>query len=204
MSRAVSVGKDMHIETARLILRELREDDWPNLVAYWSDPRYQRYYPDIEDVEGAVRDLVGVFVMSQTARPRRTWQLALVSKADGRLIGNCSIRVNEPEWREANIGYELNPRDWGHGFATEAARAILGFGFAELDLHRVWAECVADNAGSVRVLEKLGLRREAHFREHRRYKGRWWDTLIYAILDHEWRSARAEPSPDDTILPSPA
>lgn len=181
----------MRIESERLILREFREADWPDMLAYWSDPRYQRYYPDTEHVERTVRDLVGRLVAAQAEQPRRTWQLAITSQAGACLIGNCGIRVNDPERREANVGYELDPRHWGRGYATEAARAILSFGFDALGLHRVWAECVADNAASARVLEKLGMRREAHFREHQWYKGRWWDTLIYAILDHEWRRPQA-------------
>jgi ribosomal-protein-alanine N-acetyltransferase len=186
----------MRIETERLVLREFRQKDWRDVLAYWTDPRYQRFNPDHEHIEHAVRGLIGRIVTSQTERPRRAWQLAIVHRADARLIGNCGIRVNDPARREANIGYELNPRDWGCGYATEAARAILRFGFDELGAHRVWAECVADNTGSARVLEKLGMRREAHFREHQWYKDRWWDTLIYAILDHEWRRAHPEPLPD--------
>lgn len=177
----------MRNETDRLILREFRDDDWREMLAYWEDPLYQRYNPDLPDRGGFVRDLVGEFVASQAVDPRRKWQLAVVSKADGRMIGNCGIRVNDPELGEANIGYEFNPRAWSNGYATEAAAAIVRFGFEELRLRRVWAECVADNTGSARVLEKLGMRRVAHFRAHRHYKDRWWDTLIYAILDHEWR-----------------
>ncbi len=178
----------MQIETERLILREFRKDDWPELLAYWTDPRCQRFYADIDDVDRTVRDLVDRFVASQTEQPRRVWQLASARRSDGQLIGNCGLRVNDPGRREANIGYELNLRVWGNGYATEAARAMVRFGFAELGLHRVWAECVADNTASVSVLDKLGMRREARFREHRWAKGRWWDTLIYAILDHEWQS----------------
>jgi RimJ/RimL family protein N-acetyltransferase len=184
----------MRIETERLILREFREDDWRHMLAYWSDPRYQRFYPDRDDVERTVRDLADRLIAAQSAEPRRTWQLAIVDKADGRFIGNCGVRVNDPDLREGNIGYELNPIAWGRGYATEAARAILRFGFGALDLHRVWATCVAENTGSAHVLEKLGMRREAHFREHQRFKGRWWDTSIYAILDHEWQSAQARSS----------
>ena len=193
----------MRIETERLVLREFREDDWPDMLIYWTDPRYRRYYPEVADVERAVRDLVGRFVAAQAERPRRAWQLAIVDKTDGRLIGNCGVRVNDPERREGNIGYELNPRTWGRGYATEAARAILGFGFDELGLHRVWAECVADNTGSARVLEKLGMRREAHFREHQWHGGRWWDTLVYAVLQHEWRGARGGSSAERSALPPP-
>lgn len=186
----------MQLETARLILREFRAEDWPDVLAYWNDPLYQRYNPDLPDRAGFVRDLVAMFVSSQAEEPRRKWQLAAVRKADGRLIGNCGIRVNDPALGEANIGYEFNPRDWGNGYATEAATAIVRFGFEELCLHRIWAECVADNTGSSHVLEKLGLRREAHFREHQYYKDRWWDTLIYAVLAHEWRDATIPQSPN--------
>jgi len=177
----------MRIETERLVLREFREDDWPDMLAYWNDPLYGRYNPDLPDRAGFVRDLVTMFVASQAEQPRCKWQLAIDSKPDGRLIGNCGIRVNDPDLDEANIGYELNPREWGKGYATEVATAIVRFGFESLQLHRIWAECVADNTGSARVLEKLGMRREAHFHEHQRFKDRWWDTLIYAMLDREWR-----------------
>lgn len=179
----------MRIETARLVLREFQEDDWEALLAYWTDPRYQRYYAPVPDVERAVRSLVGRFIEAQSEQPRSTWQLAIVDPGDGRLLGNAGVRVNDPALAEGNIGYELAPEHWGRGYATEAARAMLGFGFRELRLHRVWAECVAENTASAHVLEKLGMRREARFREHRWYRDRWWDTLIYAMLDHEWRSS---------------
>jgi RimJ/RimL family protein N-acetyltransferase len=178
----------MQIETERLILRDFRDDDWPDMLAYWVDPRYQRHYAEVADPEEMVRGLVGWFVAQQIERPRRKWQLAVTLKDDGRFVGNCGVRITDPELREGDIGYELHPDYWGRGYATEAARAVLRFGFEQAGLHRVWAECVADNVGSQRVLEKLGLRREARFREHRWYKGRWWDTLIYAMLEHEWNA----------------
>jgi RimJ/RimL family protein N-acetyltransferase len=189
----------MRIETGRLALRELRETDEPDLHACWADPRYQRFYPEIEDVAQAVRALLGRLIAARSEQPRRTWQLAITLRGHDRLIGNCGIRVNDPARREANIGYELHPDHWGRGYATEAARAILGFGFSSLEMHRVWAECVADNTASAHVLEKLGMRREAHLREHQWYRTRWWDTLIYAILDREWQ----EVCVDDQCL-SPA
>jgi RimJ/RimL family protein N-acetyltransferase len=180
----------MQIETERLTLREFRDGDWPAVLAYWNDQRYQRYYPEIPNPEPVVRELVGMFVAAQAEQPRYKRQLAVVRNDDGQLIGNCGIRVNNPEQGEANIGYELNPAHWGNGYATEAATAIVRFGFEELGLHRIWAECVADNTASAHVLEKLGMRREAHFREHQYFRDRWWDTFIYAILSHEWRDAR--------------
>jgi ribosomal-protein-alanine N-acetyltransferase len=76
---------------------------------------------------------------------------------------------------------------WGHGYAPEAARALLDFGFAALGVHRVWADCDPANAAPIRVLEKLGMRREGHLVENAWIKGAWADSLLYAILDHEWR-----------------
>ena len=180
----------MKIETERLFLREFLRDDTSSMAAYWRDPRYQRFYEQTKDIDAVVGELVSRFVAAQTSQPRVSWQLALIERASGCMIGNCGIRINDPALKEANIGYELNPDYWGRGYATEAARAIVTFGFEELALHRIWAECVADNTGSARVLEKLGMRREAHFREHQWYRARWWDTLIYAIHDREWHGGR--------------
>ncbi len=177
----------MQLTTERLVLREFAEDDWPAVLTYQSDPRYLRYYAWTGRTEEEVRAFVRMFISHQEEQPRRKFQLAVTLRGDGRLIGNCGVRT-DPGRREGDIGYELDPRHWGRGYATEAARAILAFGFAELRLHRVWASCVAENAGSARVLEKLGMRREGHFREHEWMQGRWWDTFLYAILDHEWRA----------------
>jgi RimJ/RimL family protein N-acetyltransferase len=181
----------MRIETERLILREFMDDDGKWMAAYWRDPRYQQFYAAVEDVDSAVGELVATFIRWQVETPRRGWQLAVTTRADGRCVGNCGVRINSAELGEGNIGYEFHPDVWGRGYATEAATAILTFAFEELGLHRVWAECVADNVASARVLEKLGMRREAHFREHQRFRHRWWDTLIYAMLDREWRQRGA-------------
>lgn len=179
----------MIIETARLRLREFVLDDWRAVQSYQSDPRYPlRFYEWTERTEQDVRDFVRMFVDYQAATPRRNFQLAVTLKASGALIGNCGIRVNHAEWREANIGYEIAPAQWGSGYAREAARAILEFGFRDLGMHRIWAWCVAGNAASARVLEKVGMTREGREREKEWIKNEWHDRLIYAILDHEWRS----------------
>ena len=94
--------------------------------------------------------------------------------------------MDSPNAFQADIGYELDPRHWNRGYATEAAHAIVDFGFRALSLHRVWAWCVADNTGSAHVMEKLGMRLEGRLRENDYYKDRWWDTLMYGILLEEW------------------
>ncbi len=181
----------MQLTTERLLLREFVTDDWRVVQDYQSDPRYLRYYEWTERPERDVREFVGRFIAQQSDQPRTRYQLAIVLKDGGRLIGNCGIRTDAPGALEADVGYELAPEQWGRGYATEAARAIVAFGFDDLRVHRIWAACVADNVASAHVLEKLGMRLEGRLREHERYKGRWWDTLLYAILEHEWRAAQA-------------
>ncbi len=177
----------MQLTTARLILREFSADDWPAVLAYQSDPRYLRYYAWTGRTPDEVQTFVRMFLDQQAEQPRLKFQLALTLKGDGQLIGNCGIRMRTPGAHEADIGYELNPAYWGQGYASEAARAMVAFGFTELRLHRIWSWCIADNVGSARVLEKLGMRLEGRLRENEFFKGRWWDTLMFAILEQEWQ-----------------
>ena len=183
----------MQLTTARLTLREFVAEDWKAVQAYQSDPLYTRYYAGEQPTEAEAREFVGRFVSQQQEHPRAKFQLAIVLPAEERLIGNCGLRVNEASLREGNIGYELDSRFWGQGYATEAAREMLRLGFEEHHLHRIWAGCVADNIGSARVLEKIGMRREGHFREKEFFKGRWWDSLVYAVLDREWQAQHSIP-----------
>jgi len=182
----------MQLSTDRLVLRDFVPDDWRAVWAYQRDPLYLRYYEwtEADRTPAAVQEFLQRFITQQQERPRIKFQFAIVLKATGELIGNCGIRQESAGSYEADMGYELAPQHWGQGYATEAARAVLGFGFVELRPHRVWADCVADNAGSIRVLEKLGMRLEGRLREKEYYKGRWWDKLIFAILEHEWRALR--------------
>lgn len=137
---------------------------------------------------------MGRFVSQQREQPRTKFQFAIVLPAGGHIIGTCGLRINDPALREGNIGYELDSRYWGQGYATEAACEMLRVGFEEHNLHRIWAGCVAENVGSARVLEKIGMQREGHFREKEFFKARWWDSLLYGIIDHEWQSQSSTPA----------
>ena len=143
----------MELVTERLILREFRGDDWPAILAYQSDPLYLRYYEWTERTPEAVQALVQMFLDQQREQPRRKFQLAVTLMPDRQLVGTCGIRMDSADAREGDVGYELSPKHWGQGYATEAARAMVRFGFAELGLHRIWSWCVADNVGSARVLQ---------------------------------------------------
>jgi [ribosomal protein S5]-alanine N-acetyltransferase len=178
----------MILTTKRLLLREFEEEDWQAVLVYQSDPRYLRYYPWTQRTEQDVHAFVRMFLAQREEEPRTKFQLAITLAPQGQLIGNAGIRMNTPDAEEADIGYELDPRYWGHGYATEAASALLAFGFRELKLHRIWAQCMAENTASAHVLEKIGMRQEGRLRENVWMKDRWWDTSVYAILEQEWQA----------------
>jgi RimJ/RimL family protein N-acetyltransferase len=176
----------VHLRTERLILREFEPDDWEALHAVESDPavaRYQSFAPRTPEesrayVLGAITDASEI--------PRRTWDLAVVLAAADRLIGRCGLGVTDEDGEQAMVWYTIHPDAWGRGYATETARAVVGFGFRDLGFHRIWADCDPANVASWRVLEKIGMRREGWLRENARVKGEWVDSLIYAVLAREW------------------
>lgn len=176
------------LTTPRLILRDFIKADWEAVLTYQQDPLYLRYNEWTSRNADEVRQFIQMFLDQQRQEPRIKFQFAVTLKPSGQLIGNCGVRRDSPEAHEGDIGYELDPRFWGQGYATEAARAVLHFGFTQMNLHRITAWCVADNVGSARVLEKLGMQQEGRLRDHQYFKGRWWDTLSYAILYDEWRA----------------
>ena len=181
----------MELRTERLVLRDFVVDDWPAVLAYQRHPDYLRYYAWTARSEDAVRAFVQQFVEEQAPRPRRRFQLAITLPGDGELIGSAGIRRKpENDW-EADIGYELAPARWGLGYATEAARALVDHGFREMGLQRISSWCIADNAASARVLERLGLQLEGRLRENEHFKDRWWDTLLYGLLRDEWEAGLA-------------
>jgi RimJ/RimL family protein N-acetyltransferase len=178
----------MQLTTARLTLREFVEADWQAVLAYQSNPRYLKYYPwDSVSAEHAQK-FVKTFITWQDEHPRSKYQLAIVLQDNEHLIGTCGLRLDYAHAQEGELGYELSPAHWRHGYATEAARAMLAFGFEDRQLHRIWASCIVENSASTRVLEKLGMRREGHAREKYWMKYRWWDVFMYGILEEEWRT----------------
>ena len=176
----------MRIITQRLRLREFESGDWPAVLAYQSDPRYLRFYPWEDRIEQDAREFVEAFLVLQKEQPRLNFQLVVEIKGEGKLIGNCGIRIDEPGGDVANIGYEIDPEYWGHGYATEAASTMVNFGFLRLKMRRIWAECLAENQASARVLEKTGMKLSVFKPKQAFIKGGWYDQLVYAIDYQEW------------------
>lgn len=180
---------DFVAATARLSFRELCDDDFGVVHAYASDEEVVRFLPFGPNTENATLRFLKRARTAARAKPRVEYDLAVVRSEDGRQVGAVTLRRDGPDSPQAMLGYCLAREAWGYGYATEAAAAVLRLGFEELGLHRMWAGCDPDNGGSIRVLEKLGMRREAHFRQDFRGKTEWRDTLVYAMLADEWRAA---------------
>ena len=173
---------------SRLRLELLGPSDFDALYAIQSDPevcRYLLYEPRTPERVHEVleRDAAA----TRLANPGDFVQPA-IRDASGRLIGTMYFTLASVDDKTAEIGWLLDPRFQGRGYAREAAALLLDLAFEELGLHRVYAELDPRNAASVALCERLGMRHEAHFRENMWFKGDWADTGIYAILEQEWRA----------------
>jgi [ribosomal protein S5]-alanine N-acetyltransferase len=117
----------------------------------------------------------------------REVRLAITMRDEGRLIGGVGLRLFEPH-QQAELGYWLGVPYWGKGYATEAAREMLRYGFKQLNLHRIFATHFAANTASGRILKKLGMRHEGCQREHFRKWDKFVDLELYGLLRTEWES----------------
>jgi RimJ/RimL family protein N-acetyltransferase len=174
------------LETSRLIIRRFREDDIPALTAYRSDPNVYRYLPWDSYDENKARALVEELKDKEPGEPGRYF-FALEDKSTRKLIGDLYLRT-EDDKRLAEIGYVFALSSQGKGLATEAVRALLEYAFGTLQMHRLIARAVADNAASLKLLERFGFRKEAHFVKSFWYRGAWMDTVVYALLGEEWQA----------------
>ena len=175
----------------RIHLDALHEDDFQPLYEIQSDPAVCRsllYEPRSREkvAEVLARDAAATHL----EKPGDYLQPA-IRDADGRFIGTMYFELKSVDDRTAEIGWLVAPAFQGRGFAGEAAGMLLELAFGELGLHRVIAELDPRNAASVRVCERLGMRKEGHFVEQMWLKDEWTDTGSYAILGREWRSGPA-------------
>jgi len=115
--------------------------------------------------------------------------LAAVDAETGRMVGEFMLRFTSAKSRQGEIGWSIHPDVQGRGLATEGAREMLRLGFDELGLHRIVAESDQRNAASLRVMERLEMRREAHFIENEFLKGEWVGSIVCAMLEAEWRQS---------------
>ena len=178
----------MRIRTARLLLRPFEAGDVDDVWAFQRLPEVARHMlrePRSRD-EAAV-SVRGMMAETEVAGDGGPLTFAVVLPETGTVIGEVSLVPRGMTHRGGEIGYVLHPGHQGRGLATEATAALLALGFDRRHLHRIIGTCSARNAASARLMERLGMRREAHLLGSRRVKGEWRDELIYAILADEWR-----------------
>jgi RimJ/RimL family protein N-acetyltransferase len=184
----VSAAPNWPIVTERLRLRPYEPGDFGGLHAMQSSEDVVRWlYNDVR-TEAETHDLLERKTGATAFEAEGDWLSAAVTlREGGGLIGDIALHwVSEPH-RCGEIGFMFDPAHQGRGYATEAARALLPFAFETMGWHRLIGRTEARNTASARVLEKLGMRLEAHFVENEWVKGEWQSELGYALLAAEWR-----------------
>ncbi len=186
------------METERLLLRPFEDRDLDALHAMYSDESVVRWlYNDVRTPEES-RELLGHKIAGAALRGEGEWLSAAVAlRQSGELVGDVSLLWASEVHSQGELGFVFHPSHQGNGYATEASRPMLAFAFEELGLHRVVGRLEPRNAGSARVLEKLGMRREAHLVENEWVKGEWQSELVYALLAREWRDGSPGTGPTD-------
>ncbi|MXN53330.1 GNAT family N-acetyltransferase [Shinella sp. AETb1-6] len=182
--------KHMTTRTDRLILRKFVQTDFPAFGAYHSRPEVYRYlYADPLQGEALEQTFADV-LKAPFEQDGDVFRLAVVRRGDEALLGEVLLKLDSREALQGEVGYIFNPDYAGAGYATEAVAAMIDIGFSTFGFHRIFARLDAQNAGSIGVVERLGLRREAHLIENDRFNGVWGDEFIYAALAREWKAVR--------------
>lgn len=183
------------LRTERLVLRPWEEKDFDAFFEMQSDEAVARWLHNDARDEAESRRLFDYRKISYEMGGNFLW-IACAGVAEDEVVVDLTLNVRSEHARGGELGFIVPPRQQGKGYATEAARALLDWAFEEVGFHRIYARHEPRNAPSGRVLEKLGMRREAHFVENEWVKGEWQSDVLYAILDREWAKQRhfADPS----------
>ncbi|MEK2098897.1 GNAT family protein [Vibrio parahaemolyticus] len=172
-------------ETKRLIIRDMSQKDKSAFVAMSQDAKYQRFYDESDCDPSKYRELTDLFIVQASEKPRKSYQLAVECKVSGKFVGTVCLRLEDNQ--QASIGCAFSRASQGDKLSYEAALALADFGFSELGIHRIYAKTISKNLPAIKLCKSLGMRQEAHFREHRFFKGQWWDTVTWAVLRTEWQ-----------------
>jgi len=182
------------LRSARLLLRRLQSGDAPALHSYRSLPEVARFQSwssfKLDDATRLIEE-------QAAAEPNvaGTWfQFAIVEAATEAIVGDCGLHCLLDEPQQMELGITISPNHQKRGYAIEALECLLDSVFGTLAKHRVFAVTDAENVAAASLFTRLGFRQEAHFIEHRLFKGNWGSERVFAILGREWHSRRALPS----------
>lgn len=163
-----------NIETDRLILRDLKEEDLPVLIEYFTDPKARRNILSTQSNEAFVKWYLEAASLLSRQEPRRFYALAVTLKSTGEVIGSCDLWGADSDSVQAKIGWHIGSNYSGKGYATEAAGQLLSVGFEANDMMSIYADCFAHNKAAIRVMEKIEMTRH---RSNRLFS--WWRALKY-------------------------
>ena len=175
----------MELLTPNLILREFRERDFAifrELEARPETYHFESAHPDDEQVRAYLEKAQSDGLQT----PRTRYRLAVAVHPADEVRGRVTLALMNDPIREWEIGWAIHPAEWGKGFAVEAAQRLLEFAFTDLGAHRVVAFSHAQNAASLRVMQKLGMQQDGLLRETRPWRGAWSDEVVFSILEREW------------------
>jgi RimJ/RimL family protein N-acetyltransferase len=167
-------------------LRPIEREDASTLLPWVNDPEVTRHLLLHRPISlKCEQDFIdGLYKSEQEV------SLGIVVRETDRLIGGCALHRIDARSRTASLGIFLGAKDaWGHGHGAEATRLLVGYGFDTLNLHRVWLHVFEDNARAIRCYEKAGFVREGVLRQDHYRAGRYWNTVVMAILREEWQAA---------------
>ena len=154
-----------------------------------ADQKYQRFYSEEDCSKEKAEFLVAKFSEQSRKENRNKYQMVIEHKESGLFIGTAGLRI-EPD-QQASIGCGVDRQFQSSGYAEEAMSALLEYGFNNHNLHRVYAETISENKPAIRLCKKFGMREEAYFNENRFFKGKWWSTVVLAMLKNEWQQRSA-------------
>ena len=176
----------MELLTTRLQLRELTAADVEAVHHLHSLPAVDEFNTLGLPASLAVTEqLLADWLGQQQAKPRTSYIFYAQLRESKQFIGLLALTLGKAAFQSGEVWYKLLPTHWGQGLATEALTELLRFGFNERHLHRIEAGCAVDNSASIRVLEKVGMRREGRKRQNLPIRGQWVDTYFFAILDSD-------------------
>jgi RimJ/RimL family protein N-acetyltransferase len=176
----------VHVTGSTVVLREFSMQDVDDVLAIIGDDKVTTWLSfDSRNLDQAVAMIEGTLERAQQ-NPRTEYYLAVTKHDDSRVIGFA--RIGFAGVKAGKLGYAIAAEQWGHGYATDAARTLTTFAFTQLGLHRVSAAIGPENAASIAMVENLGFTREGVLRDHVYTNGAWRDSVLYSVLEHEWRS----------------
>lgn len=178
------------LNTERLLLRAMSDEDIPAMYALRSDPRVMRYIgrPLAKSIDDAAA-LVQVIQRNVATNEGLTWAITEIGSPT--MIGVIGFWRIDKEHHRGEVGYTLAASHWGRGLMREALECVLEHGFGALRLHSVQAICDPHNAASIRLLERCGFVREGYYRQDYFFEGRYLDSAVYSLLTP---AARITPS----------